>query len=279
MNKKLSIIGMVILMAFMSLGMTACKKTDDLVWTNDNAVYAGIKAGYEYDILNDVEGSFQSLRFRKVYVTRKNTNQWEVLNLLFILEEDEAENLLEVLYNLRQDERIYSAWACYDLPFETVDTRCIEKEKDTIAVGESMTLSYKGGFTAYSQPFDFGGLYVKPTVDKKYTKRDFPGIKLKYIEKTEDGWLYLKLKEENYFDVIKALDIVSRMPTMQTVKTDRIDKTLPVASTPIWEVSDPTIVKLETNFEDYGTVVVTGLKPGKVTVGYAGVYCEITVTE
>ena len=38
---------------------------------------------------------------------------------------------------MREDERINHVRAGRELWFETVDTRCIEKEKDTIAVGET----------------------------------------------------------------------------------------------------------------------------------------------
>ena len=48
-------------------------------------------------------------------------------------------------------------------------------------------------------------------------------------------------------------------------------------SRPIWQVSDETIVRLETNSEHYESAVVTGLKAGTATVDYAGVKCEITV--
>lgn len=292
MSKKLSIISVAILMIFASLGMTACKKTDDLTWTNDNAVYAYVKEGYEDDILEDVEGAFDSLSFQRVYITQKEVSGYTPLRLLFVLKENETTYKQEFMDILEQDERIRYVRECYDLPFEPIDTRCIEREKDTIAVGEAMTITYKGSFTAYTQQFDFGGLCVKPMTDKEYKAKDFPGIPVKSIEKIhgglvykdgwvyEDGWIYLELKRENYFDVIKALDILARMPTIQAVEPYSII-TLPasLSSSSSWEVSDPTIVRLDIDFDDYRIAKIRGLKPGKVTVGLNGVECEITVTE
>ena len=126
--------------AFMVGFLSGCgnnREQDDLVWTNDNAVYAYVKAGFENDVLKDVESTFASLQFQKVYVTEKNVNEWTPLGLLFVLEEDKLAEKQDFIRVLREDERINHIRACQDLWFETVDTRCIEKEKDTIAVGET----------------------------------------------------------------------------------------------------------------------------------------------
>ena len=89
MGKRICVMAVVMLTSFC---VTACNKMtkDDLVWTNENIVYAYVNAGYEDDILKDLEGSFRSLSFQKVYAAEKNTNEYTPLSLLFILDENGA---------------------------------------------------------------------------------------------------------------------------------------------------------------------------------------------
>ena len=279
--KKKFIKSLTISLAFAAAFLfNACThKNDNLMWENVNSVYADIKADYKDDILADVEGAFETLHFQKVYVTKKDKNQWSPITLLFILDETGAENQEEFIRLLTQDRRIISARKCRNLPYESVNNQYIETEKTTIAVGESISVTLKGDSAdVYVQPFDFGGLFVKPNKIKDYTVEDFKGINLNSVTKEDNGWFYLELKEENYFDLIKALDIMSRLSTTEEVMPDTSNVASPPP--PSWQVSDPTIVKLETNSENYETAVVTGLKAGTVTVEWAGVQsirCEINV--
>lgn len=280
LNKIRSIVVLIIfLLSLFTFG--ACntnESKDDLVWTNDNAIYAYVKTGCENEILKDVEGAFQSLRFKKVYITEKSTSS-PPLVLLFILENSETESKQEFINLLKNDKRINYVRNCRDQYFETVDNRYIEREKDTISVGELMSVTLTGGSVdIYIQPFDFCGVRVKPKTMKDYAVQDFPEINLKSVIKQDNGWLSLELMEENYFDVIKALDKLSRLNDFEEIKP-AINYYSPLPP-PTWLVSDSTIVKLETNPENYGTAVITGLKPGKVVVEFAyigSVRCEITV--
>lgn len=265
--------GLAFMTALVFCACNAAEKDDDSAWTNDNAVYASVKAGFENEILKDVEGAFASLHFQNVYVTRKNPNEWTPLRLLFVLEKDDTESQQDFIRLLQQDGRINGVSPCRDIAFETVDTRYIEKEKDTIAVGEEMKLTLKGYLDGYIQPFDFGGLFAKPLGDKQYSVKDFVGIDLKAVTMNDNGWLYFELAEENYFNVIKAADILSRLPEMEEVELDTSNVTLPPP--PIWEISDRTIASLDLDMN--GDAIIRGLKPGEVTVEYAGVSCKIKV--
>lgn len=247
----------------------------NLVRANENAVYAYVNAGYENDILADVEGSFSSLSFQKVYVAEKNTNEWTPLILLFVLNDGGELTQKELVNLLEEDERINHASAVRDLPFETVDTRYIEKEKDTISVGETLQLTLIGNIDYYVQPFDFKGFFVKPATVKKYNVKSFPGIELKSITEYEEGWLYLELKEEGYFNVVNACDKVARLSEIESAEKDK--RNVVSIINPIWQASDETIASIETNLEKYTSVMLTGLKQGKVTIDYDGVKCEITV--
>ncbi|MBE7078777.1 MAG: hypothetical protein E7380_02815 [Clostridiales bacterium] len=250
-------------------------KNEELVWTNENSVYAYVKAGYEDDILKDIEGAFRSLPFQEVYVAEKNTNEWTPLSLLFILDERGTITQKEFIALLERDERINHATSVRDIPFETVDTRYIEREKDTISVGETLQLTLMGYMDYYVQPFDFKGFFIKPATEKQYNVQSFPDVALKSVTETNDGWLYLELEEEGYFNVVKACDKVARLSEIEKVEKDK-RKVVSVIP-PIWQVSDETIVKIEINSENYAIAEIKGLKSGKVTVDYAGVKCEITV--
>ena len=208
------------------------------------------------------------------FLAEKNTNEWTPLSLLFVLEDGEITQE-EFIVLLERDERISYASGVRDIPFETVDTRYIEREKGTISVGETLQLTLKGTIDYYIQPFDFKGFFIKPATEKQYDAQSFSGIALKSVTEVNDGWLYLELEEEGYFNVIKACDKIARLTEIEKVEKDKsnIVSVIP----PIWQVSDETIVSIETNTENYAIVEVKGLKPGTVTIDYAGVDCEITV--
>lgn len=282
MRKKCNLIFRIILMlavgCFLFCGCGKSKESqhqeDDLLWTNENAVYAYVKAGYEKDILQDIEDAFASLSFEKVYVADKNVNEWTPLSLLFVLDDNGSTTQKEFIHLLEQDERINHASAARDLPFETVDTRRIEKEKDTISVGETLQLTLMGNIDYYVQPFAFDSFFVKPAKEGQYDVDSFPDVALKSVEEVNGGWLLLTLEEESYFNVIKACDKITRLSTIEMVQKNM---SWGIDIPPIWQVSDETIVSIEPNYESYPTVKITGLKAGKVTVDYASVNCEIIV--
>ncbi len=83
MIKKIIVFGVMLVMC---LGLFfGCGNSQNLEWTNDNSVYAFVKAGFESDILEDIEVAFETLDFQKVYVIEKNVNVCTPLVLLFIL--------------------------------------------------------------------------------------------------------------------------------------------------------------------------------------------------
>jgi len=251
------------------------KREGNQALKNENAVYAYVTAGYEEEILSDVEGAFAALPFQKVYLAEKNTNEWTPLSLLFILDKNGEITQEDFIALLNQDERINHAHSSRDLPFETVDTRYIEKEKDKISVGETLQLTLKGSCDYYVQPFDFKGFFVKPIEAKEYTVQSFPDVALKSVREAGNGWLYLELADEGYLNLVEACDKVARLSTIEKVEKDKSNVVSIIPS--IWQVSDETVVGLQTNSENYNVVTVTGLKKGKVTVDFGGVTCEITV--
>lgn len=277
--KKSLILGIVLIALFPLVGLSACTKDDEdsnMEWTNGNAVYAYIKAGYETDILNDIESAFSSLPFQKVFVTEKNVNERTPLALLFIIANGAEAKQQELIELLNQDARINHASVCRDLPFETVDTRYIDKAKDTIAIDETLTLQAKGSIDYYIQPFSFKGFLIKPLTNKNYTVSDFPQVDLKLVEVRDNGWLYLELKKAGYFEVIKAINTLSRLSLIGKSGLDKSE--LVSVIPPIWQTSDSSIADFESMAGGgYPTAVIKGRKAGKVTIDFGGVSCEITV--
>lgn len=273
--KKLVIANIILLVV---LGLAACrsKEVDNLEWTNSNAVYAFIKAGYEHEVLSDVENAFRTLHFKKIYVTEKHVNAYTPLVLLFVLDENRSEEAQTFIDILNEDVRINHAIISRDLYFETVDTRSIEKAKDTILVGETLELEMKGSVDFYVKPFGDEGLLIKPVDDKAYTIRDFPQINLKSVESRDNGWLYLELANSGYFEVIKTANTLSRLLTIEKVELDKhVSITFPPA---IWEISDTEIAIFEsTAGGGYPTATIKGISAGVVTITFGDMSCEITI--
>ena len=71
MGKRICVMAVVMLTSFC---VTACNKMtkDDLVWTNENIVYAYVNAGYEDDILKDRFGRSLFKRSMRQKRTRMN---------------------------------------------------------------------------------------------------------------------------------------------------------------------------------------------------------------
>lgn len=277
--KKIFIMPVVVLCILFSLIACTTKDDDSLEWTNENAVYASIKAGFENEILQDVEASFSTLSFQKVYIVAKNINVYTPLALLFVLNESGASKQQEFRELLMQDSRVNHASNSRDLPFEPINTCRIEGEKNTITVGETLILEVKGNRDYYYQPFGFNGLFVKLLnflEEKIYKISDFPQVNLKSIETWGNGWLYLELATEDYFNVVKAIDKLSRLSTIEKVEPDKSEITfIPPA---IWEISDYSVaVFLESEGGAVSRAIVKGIKAGKVTVNFAGISYEITV--
>lgn len=264
--------------ALLLFSLAACNQLEEgetFEWTNENAIYAYVKAGHETEIINDVEAAFGSLSFEKVYVVQKQIDASTPLELLFVLEENGSEKQQDFIDLLNKDSRISHARKSRDLPFDTVDNRHIDKVKDTIAVGETLILEAKGNIDYYVQPFNREGFLIKPMISKTYTVADFPHVDLKSVVERDNGWLYLELTSEGYFEVIKAIDTLSRLSTIKSAMPEReLISIIP----PVWNISDSTIAIFEsTNYGGAPSAVIRGIKSGKVIVDFDGVSCEITV--
>lgn len=267
---------LLLMMIVISIAVVGCGngKNDIASWTNDQAVYAIIKSEYEDDIIKNVNKAFKDLNYKKVYLVEKNINDDNQLKLLFILNTND--NREEFKQELLKNERINYLTDCYDLPFSTIDNRYIECEKSNIKIGEIITPSIKGNKVFYTKEFSYKGFFVKPKDNKEniiYKVSDFKDINLKNIETLEDEWLYFELEKDDYFNLIKSVDKVSRLYNIETVELDRSDVTLIPPS--IWTVSNNEILEI---IEENGTISIKGLSKGEAIIEYDGVSLKIMVS-
>lgn len=255
----------------LSISLFSCGK-DNLTWTNETAVYAYVKEEYKEEVLKDIDKAFKSFNYKKIYIAESLPEDYKCLKLLFIL--NDGENISEFIKKLDEDKKMMGVSKCYDLPFETIDTSEMVLEKTTIKVGEMVEIKWKGIFHYYKKPFSFKGFYAKPknsSDGKKYKISDFPGLGLKSVENFDNGWVYLELKTEDYFSLIKAKDRVAKMKKIEFVEEKR---EIIMASPPVWEISNPEIVEI---IDKDGKSWVKGLKPGKAIIKYTRYEKEITV--
>lgn len=262
------------------LCLVGCNRSikDSLKWDNENALYAFVNSKYENDILKDVEGAFQTLNFERVYVARKYNDADASLALLFILKSNETNDVEEFRQSLLNDSRISYVSNCYDLPFESIDDRYIECEKKVIEVDEIVKLELKGSKKVYMESFSFNGFLVKPKqTDKKYKTKDFSQINLKKIEELENGWLYFEINTKDYFSLVKAMDKVARLDSIEEVDVDRSEITLIPPSS--WVSSNTKIVDIiEKDENGYAIVKIKGISKGKAMIEFDGIACEIIVS-
>lgn len=270
--KKLTLVFICSVFIIFTFGCSNNIKNDDLKWDNEHAIYAFVNPKFKENVLNDIDNAFQNLNYKKLYIVGKNDDFNETLKLLFILNDnDKLESFRQELLN---DEKISCAMNCFDLPFDTIDTRYIECEKTNIEIGEELSIQLKGTKLYYTQQFSYNGFIVKPQNSKNniYKISDFPNINLKKIEKKENGWLYFELKTEDYFNLIKSMDAIARLNNIEKIDIDISNVT--VDPPLIWISSDNRIVEL---IQRDGIVIVKGLSKGKAVVEYDGVRLEITV--
>ena len=255
--------------------MVACRagSNDIMSWTNEQAVYAIIKSEFKNEVIKDINNSFKNLNYNEVYIVEKNNNYDNELKLLFILNSND--NREEFKHKLLENESINYITDCYDLPFSTIDNRYIECEKSNIEIGEIISIQVKGSKVSYTKQFSYKGFFVKPhNVEDNviYSVSDFKNISLKNIEKLENGWLYFELETDNYFDLIKSVDKISRLHNIEKVELDRTDVTL--IPPPVWTVSNNEILEI---IESNETISIKGLSKGETIIEYDGVSLKIKV--
>lgn len=273
MLKSINKMVLFIMCMIFSICLVACNKEDDLIWTNENAVYVSIEKEYKDEILRNVEQYFKNYEYKKIYISEIEADDYTDLILLFVL--NEGQDRLEFKKLIEKDKEIEYVFLGKYIPYEKINTQYVEIEKNVISVGEMVEFAIKGNYDAYSQPFSFNAFYIKPKdTSKEYKIRDFPEIGLVKIEKDKySEWLRFVIETNDYFSLIKAMDKIARLSKVEKIKYER-EAIADIFPTSLIYVDNPKIAEL---ILLNGKKYLKGLEPGKVKIIAPGIQFEITV--
>lgn len=259
------------------IGLFGCTEGSIANWENEDALYVYTSFEDSSAISEKIEKAFENYKYKKVFLVNKSLEKNGSAKLLFIFDSVADK---EAFHNqVKNDNSVAYADNCGDIPYESVDTRHIVCDKNVIKVGETATLEIKGISDYYIQPFDFNGFIVLPkesAQSKEYSVSDFPQINLQKIEKIDNGWLYFRLNSNDYFSLIKSIDVISRLDNIEKIDFDQREITL--IPPPIWEVSDSSIVEIVEKDDNSEKIVVKGLAKGEVLISFEGVTSTYKLT-
>ena len=281
-----------IIIILFAIGLIGCNVEDEnlnnngehqqnvkiLEWSNNTAVYARIKKKYRNNVYNEIEDIFKGYEYKEIYIVEKYYDYDATINykLLFLLKDDDHEKFINLI---SQNEMVEIAYKCEDIPFEGYDNRKLVSKSNTIKVGEELQISIEGDFKIYHQEFIYSGLWIKLADfdwDKDYSKEDFPNIDINSVKKysfRKDS-LFLELSKQDYFNLMYTSNVLSRMININEVNFVYSNTVMP-----IWESSDSSVVKLKNEFNNSKQIEIIGLKPGKATITFDWLSCEITVLD
>lgn len=278
----------IIILALFSISLLSCESNNDknqnnensnnninevVEWKNDQAVYVTINKEYRKEVLENLSNSFKEYEYKKIYLTEKHIYDDGSIyfQLLFIINCD----LEKFTEKLSTDKRVEYFSLCKDLPYDSFDNRYLQYECDEINVGDSLTISLVGDCDIYSKPFEYNSIYVTPINydrNKVYTTDDFPNIQnIDYIYNRDYG-LVISLKDSNYFELIKTIDLLANDNDIKEVEVVWID-----IVRPIWEISNNELVSYVINNDD--SITITALKPGMVILNYDGFECQLKISK
>ena len=244
-------------------------------WENEVALYVDFYFEDSYPTPEDIEKTFENYKYTRMFLVNKSIEN-NSITLLFIF--DSVADKAIFSSQVKVDSIVAYTRNCYDIPYECIDTRYIECEKDVIEIGESTSLEIKGTKNYYVQPFDFNGFLVLPQKSlqsKEYNVSDFPQIDLQGIETLENGWLYFYLNSSDYYSLINSIDAISRSDMFAKVEFDKREITLIPPSN--WEISDHAIVEIVEFDYNSGKIIVKGISKGEVLIKFDGIVYKLTV--
>lgn len=242
---------------------------ENLIWTNDDVLIITIKNQYKEDFIKNLHKNLEGYNYKKAYIIDKiYYDGITYYNLLVVVNG----SMDEFCDKLKKDERINTYGNSKYLPYESYDNRYLSFEKSVINVGESLTISLNGDCDIYMPPL-YDELIIKPlgySKDKNYDSMINKYIKnIMYISYRSND-IFIKLNEANFYDLVKIMDVFSKMPDIEEVGFNYLDVIMP-----IWEFSDSEIVSYTNNSTK--SITIIGLKPGTVKIRFDGFECSITV--
>lgn len=271
------------------IGFTGCNNNDSLYkgdncdmnssqiqWENEFALYVDIYYEDSFPTTKVIEKTFSDYKYKRMYLVNKSVEKNSSITLLFIFDSIDEKEIFN--NQVKKDIKVVYTCNCFDIPYETIDTRYIEGEKDSIEIGETISLEIKGTKNYYVQPFDFNGFLVLPQKslqEKEYKISDFSQIDLQEIETLENGWLYFHLKSSDYYSLISSIDKISRLDIFEKVEFDKSEMTLIPPSN--WEISNNNILEIIETDYNTGKIIVKGIDKGEALIKFDGVVYKLTI--
>ena len=228
-------LGAFILSAALCMGMTAAAEIIEPM--EDNSIAFSVKPEYRDEVLADPEGAFAGLHPAGVYITGVSKRDGGGMGILLVLSERGEQARQEAIETLSDDIRVSYVRQYTDAPLKEVNTLSLSAEKNTIHVGEKVAIRQEGELIIYSPLYDEYSLCVELkdcAPDKEYTVEDFPQLPLEKVRKYsyDNGSNYafnLVLDREHedyfefYFDIVRAVDIMSRSPDILRAWLETLD--------------------------------------------------------
>ena len=293
---------------FPAMALSAAADNAAIDWDNGNAIFVNIKPDSADAVLANPDSAFPAVNPAAVYIQGLQYDVFGNVSLELLLVLTAGEDQQTALDVLAVDQRVLSVRKCDEVPFDPVNTLRLTASSDTVAVGGTITLQREGELSVYTPIYGPGSLCVTPkdySPDRIYTPADFPQVDAVAADNYsafDPGFVKLTLAASDYFDIIRAVDILARDPGIRAAWLSPYDVP-PAIDRPaeFCAVSDPTVAQfvdpatdnympdtLVGKADENGDYVLRGLHPGTVTVTYYnyGFYCgpytataTITVTD
>mgnify|MGYP003308777976 CR=1 FL=1 len=247
-------------------------------WTHDTALFVEIAKENVDVIFPNISTSFKKYQYRDAFVFQKVNQNFQPLNLVFVCDSKEEKELLKD--ELRKDERNFAVTNETHLPIgPDYDTQHIEIEKDTLNIGETTIVEFKGSSYKYTEPFSFNSFFINTdsNIDKICAR--FNNIK-DYEISPYSSWIKLNLTTNNYFELIKTMDEVVMFDTSAQIIVDQSNMALGIAP-PLfgWIVSDPNIAKIVERDPTNGKKIkVQAIASGKTIIKYSPTLYSVELT-
>lgn len=277
MTKKVLVILLcfLILLTFGCNSDTKMKETyiDDFVWTNSNSFYIYVKEEYTFDELKNIENSFNSYDFEKIYVV--NINKSDGILVLLVVFDELKYDYSDLYSKIMTDDIVSSVSYCYDVPFESSDDRYIDCTKNCINVGEEIIMELKGRKKVYIPQFSFNSFFCKAKNNKKVRMEELKKVGIISIESKDNGWLLFNLETNDYFKLVKVMDAVSGMDFVNEINVDKSEITIPPPS--IWQTSNNDVIEIIDISDDYSKIKVIGKSIGEAFIEIDGINFTLNV--
>lgn len=275
---KQYLVALVVFMILVLPSTVFAAETDREEWTNNQTVSVTIAEEYLEEGKVFTADDFPEVDIAGIFI--RNKSEQKVDELLLVLNTSDVSEVEAAVAELNENPIVSSAAHVEEVPFESVIK--LNKHEMTMKVGEKVTLKVEEK-QLFRPSMSYSGIYVSLSdydEEKVYTVDDFPQYELESVDQMYDNLFSLELKEDNYFNVINALNAFAADPDIKDVSTVGVGYADWIIVS--WKPSNQSVVKLDYPDDFTGTkyenedgmlqytdeIVVEGLKEGETTITY-----------